>query len=121
MPTATMSVPPHQSRDQRIDNLRKANRIRTQRAEIKKELKRGERTLEEIFCDIPDSLETMRVFDLLVCCPKIGKTKANNICRRLDIRPSLYLPQLSDRRRQQLVLAIGGYLPSRAPLRSSTG
>ncbi len=93
-------------------NLRKANRIRTERSKVKKELKGGERSLEGIFSDMPDCMETMRVFDLLCSCPRIGRIKAGAICRKLNIRPSLYLPQLSNPRRQQLVSAAAGE-PSR--------
>lgn len=95
-----------------MENLRKANRVRSGRSKVKKELKRGDRTLGAVLEDLPECLETMRVFDLLISCPKVGRVKANAICRRLGIRPSLYLPQLSDARRKELVLAAAGRLSS---------
>lgn len=106
MATATAPM----SFEHRMEALGRANRIRSARAVLKAEIKRGEQTLESVLSDIPDCMETMRVFDLLICCPKIGKVKAGVICRKLDIRPSLYLPQLSTLRRQQLLLAIAGLL-----------
>lgn len=95
--------------------LAKANDIRTRRSKLKKDLKKRHRRLADVLLpEIEDCIVTMRVFDLLVACPAIGRVKAANICKRLGVRPSVYLPQLSPPRRQQLVEVVEGSGRSRS-------
>lgn len=103
------------SEEQRLAALKKANEVRRWRAEVKRELKCGQRLLAPLLIpDLHERMETMRVFDLLCACPKIGRVKANAICRQLSVRPSIYLPRLSPPRRQQLVDAVEGSGRSRS-------
>lgn len=107
--------PADMTQDQRLAALKRANDVRSARAMLKKDLKdKRVRIAEVLFPAIENYLETMRVLDLLVACPKIGRVKGNRICNRLAVRPSLYLSQLSQPRRQQLVEAVEGSGHSRS-------
>jgi len=119
MHTAAASTVQSQTLEERMANLAKANVVRTTRSLIKKELKRGELTLEGVLLpDLHRSVAKMRVDDLLRCLPNVGKTKAASTCRRLAIRPSLYVYQLSPPRRQQLVDVVSRF--GKRPSRRST-
>jgi hypothetical protein len=103
------------SEDQRMANLARANEVRVWRAKVKKELKKRERRLAPLLLpEVHTRLETMRVFDLLVSCPRIGRVKADLLCRQLGVRSSVYLPRLSQPSRQNLVAAVEGSGRSRS-------
>lgn len=93
---------PERSLQQRRDALQKGNRIRTRRAELKGELKRGERKLEDLVADPPAELESMKVLDLLLAAPKIGHVKANALLRAAVVSPSKNVGGLSTRQRAEL-------------------
>lgn len=102
--------PPDRTLMQRMDALHNANRIRSNRAELKRDLKAGRRTLGAVLADVeagraPD-LETMKLNDLLVAAPKLGRTKANTILQRARISPSKTLGGLSHRQRAELLRAL---------------
>jgi hypothetical protein len=85
-----------------------ANRIRTYRAELKDELKSGEKQLVAVLLDPPAEVETMKVLDLMLAAPKIGRVKANKVLTRERVSPSKTVGGLSSRQRAQLVTALGG-------------
>lgn len=88
---------------QRLDALTKANGVRAERAALKKRIKAGRADSAQVLTNVPAYAETMRVFDLLMAHPYIGRVKANRICRMLNIRPSIYLHKLSKVTRDQLI------------------
>jgi hypothetical protein len=108
-------APQEQTEEQRMSALKRANEIRVARSKLKKDLKKRRVTLSSVLLpEIDWCIETMRVFDLLIACPATGRVKAGDICKRLAVRPSVYLPQLSPARRQQLVEVVEGTGRSRS-------
>jgi hypothetical protein len=93
---------------QRMDALQEANRVRTYRAGLKDELKAGEKQLVDMLLDPPAEVETMKVFDLMLAAPKIGRVKANKVLQRARVSPSKTIGGLSPRQRAQLVAVLGG-------------
>lgn len=93
---------PERSLQQRLDALQKGNRIRIERAERKRELKRGERKLEDLVADPPVELDSMKVRDLLLAAPKIGAVKADALLRAAVVSPSKTVGGLSTRQRSEL-------------------
>lgn len=61
---------------QRRDALAKGNEVRYYRRDLKREMARGEKTLTDVLAERDWRVETMRVYDLLVATPAIGKVKA---------------------------------------------
>lgn len=113
MPTATdsmassivpkHSVAPERSLNQRMDALARANLIRTERAQLKRDLKSGRRSIHTLLLDPPEYLETAKVFDMLLAVPKYGRVKVNKILAHCRISPSKTVGGLSDRQRSELV------------------
>ena len=103
------STAPERSLNQRLDALARANEIRTLRAELKRDLKAGKKSIHRILLDPPDFVETAKVFDMLLAVPKYGRVKVNKILVHCRISPSKTIGGLSERQRSELV----GMLPNR--------
>ena len=94
---------PERSLTQRMDALKRANDIRTRRARLKRDLKAGRESIQNLLLDPPGYLETAKVFDLLLAVPKYGRVKVNRILTQCRISPSKTVGGLSERQRGELV------------------
>ena len=94
---------PERSLDQRMDALRRANDIRTRRAQLKRDLKGGKVNIQTLLLDPPAYVETAKVFDMLLSVPKYGRVKTNRILNQCRISPSKTIGGLSQRQRNELV------------------
>lgn len=109
MPSATdieeakQAAAPERSHRQRMDALQRANSIRSQRAQLKRDLRAGKTTIDRLLESPPEFLETAKVFDMLLATPKLGRVKANKILQQCRISPSKTVGGLSDRQRSELV------------------
>lgn len=101
--TAQAGITPERSLTQRMDALKRANEIRTQRARLKRDLKAGRIQIQGLLLDPPDYLATAKVFDLLLAVPKYGRVKVNRILTHCRISPSKTIGGLSERQRNELV------------------
>ena len=100
---STSGAAPERSLTQRMDALKRANDIRTQRARLKRDLKAGRAQIQTLLLDPPEYLLTAKVFDLLLAVPKYGRVKANRILTQCRISPSKTIGGLSERQRNELV------------------
>jgi hypothetical protein len=114
VPTASQTPPkpetgiergpaPERSLTQRMEALKRANDIRTRRANLKRDLKAGRVHIHGLLLDPPEYLETAKVFDLLLAVPKYGRVKVNRILTQCRISPSKTVGGLSERQRGELV------------------
>lgn len=94
---------PERSLAQRMDALKRANDIRTRRAQLKRDLKAGRVSIQKLLLDVPEYVETAKVFDLLLAVPKYGRVKVNRILTQCRISPSKTIGGLSERQRNELV------------------
>src|ERR671931_2306792 len=94
---------PERSLSQRMEALKRANDIRTRRANLKRDLKAGRVHIHGLLLDPPEYLETAKVFDLLLAVPKYGRVKVNRILTQCRISPSKTIGGLSERQRNELV------------------
>jgi hypothetical protein len=103
MPTKPLVAAPERSLQQRMDALQRANQIRTRRAQLKRDLKSGRRSIHDLLLDPPDYVETAKVFDMLLAVPKYGRVKVNKVLQQCRISPSKTIGGLSQRQRTELV------------------
>jgi hypothetical protein len=101
--SAPVGLTPERSLTQRMDALKRANEIRTQRATLKRDLKAGRIQIHTLLLDPPEYLATAKVFDLLLAVPKYGRVKVNRILTHCRISPSKTIGGLSERQRNELV------------------
>ena len=97
------STAPERSLNQRMDALARANQIRIQRAQLKRDLKSGRRSIHSLLLEPPEYVETAKVFDMLLAVPKYGRVKVNRILTQCRISPSKTIGGLSERQRAELV------------------
>lgn len=86
--------------------LRKANRTRLWRARAKAEIKAGRMSPSELMADPPEHARKMKVIDLLLATPQVGRTKAMKILRRAGVGPTRVLADLTTRQRSEVLAAL---------------
>jgi hypothetical protein len=94
---------PERSFNQRMDALARANEVRSQRAQLKRDLKAARHSIHQLLLDPPEYVETANVFDMLLAVPKYGRVKVNRILTHCRISPSKTIGGLSERQRAELV------------------
>jgi hypothetical protein len=97
------SAVPERTLVQRKLALKRANEIRTERAQLKKDLKAGRKSVHDLLLEPPKWLETMKLFDLLLACPKYGRVKVNKVLQLCRISPSKTIGGMSRRQRSEIV------------------
>lgn len=95
--------PLSRSHIQRMDALARANHIRSERAQLKRELKAGRVSIADLLVDPPSCIDTAKVFDLLLAVPRYGRVKVNKVLAHCRISPSKTVGGLSERQRAELV------------------
>ena len=99
----TATAVPERSHEQRMRALRRANEIRTARAQLKRDLKAGKAKVEQLLIDPPEYVLSAKAFDMIIAVPKYGRVKANKILSQCRISPSKTIGGLSERQRGELV------------------
>jgi hypothetical protein len=99
---------PERSLGQRMDALGKANDVRSRRAALKADLKRGAVSLRDVLAAPPEFLLTAKVVDLLMAAPKCGRVKSAKIMEQCRVSPSKTIGGLSERQRTELLAYFGG-------------
>lgn len=94
---------PERSLQQRMEALGSANEIRTYRANLKKDIKALRVSIVNLLLNPPEEIETMKIFDLLLVVPKIGRVKANKVLMQCRISPAKTIGGMSERQRDEVV------------------
>jgi len=84
-------------------HLALANVVRTQRAQVKRDLKAGRVAIHTLLLDPPAFLETAKVFDVLLAVPTFGRVRVHRLLTQCRISPSKTIGGLSERQRDALV------------------
>lgn len=88
---------------QRMEALHKANVIRMDRSQLKKDLKAGRVPILDLLLEPPERLASMKIIDLLLAAPKHGRVRANQVLRKCQIATSRELGELSAWERADIV------------------
>lgn len=110
------TVAPPRSTEQRMDALQRANEVRTRRAQLKRDLKAGRVDPVQPLTRTPEWVDTMKVFDLLLAVPKVGRIKALKALQRCQIAASKTVGGLSERQRRELVARLRASSEGRGPV-----
>ncbi len=87
---------------QRNDALTRANYIRTFRNKLKRDLKVGKVELTQVMANPPQEIESMKIVDLLLATPKIGRHRVNLLLRTFKFSPALAIGDMTPRQRDML-------------------
>lgn len=102
-PSEPTSVTPIRTLEQRLDALRRANEIRSRRARLKKDLKKGTVEIDQILSSPPEFIRTAKVVDILMAVPNCGKVKSAKLLNHCRISPNKTVGGLSERQRRELI------------------
>ena len=97
---------PDRSPTQRLEALKLANAVRTERASLKRDLKAGRVRIEAVLSDPPECVHTAKVADIMLAVPRYGRVKVAKILQRCRISPSKTVIGLSERQRGELIDAL---------------
>ena len=86
-----------------MEALKRANDIRSKRAQLKRDLKASKVKIQTLLMDPPEYVQTAKVIDMLMAVPKYGRVKTNRILTNCRISPSKTIGGLSERQRSELV------------------
>src|SRR3954447_25704520 len=103
VPPQSQVQAPIRSLDQRMEALKRANDIRVRRAQLKKDLKSGAASIEEILRDPPEYVSTAKVFDMLMGVPKFCLVTQAHFLNQCRISQSKTVGGLSERQRAELI------------------
>jgi hypothetical protein len=95
---------PNLSAEERSKALQKAQQIRSQRMEVRKQLKAGKITLSTVLNNVDDEVYAkMRVKYLLESLPQVGKITAQKIMTEIGIDEARRVQGLGSRQKAQLL------------------
>ena len=89
-----------------MEALKRANHVRSQRASLKAELKRGSVAITDVIQDPPEYVQTAKIVDVIMAAPKYGRVKAARVMERCRVSPSKTVGGLSERQRRDLIAAL---------------
>ncbi len=99
---------PKLSLEEKRKALKKAQEVRSKRAKIRQNLKKGKTTIREVLNNINDDVVAkMRVVYLLESLPRIGKVKTKKIMNDIGIDETRRIQGLGNRQRQALLERLG--------------
>jgi hypothetical protein len=93
---------PTRSEAQRDEALKRANDVRSKRAQLKKDIKAGRKQALVILIDPPGWTLTMKVTTLLFAQPKFGRVKVNRTINAARVSTSKTVGGLSERQRGEI-------------------
>ena len=103
---AGIGATPDRSPSQRLEALKLANAVRTERASLKRDLKGGRVRIETVLSDPPECVHSAKVADIMLAVPRYGRVKVAKILQRCRISPSKTVIGLSERQRGELIDAL---------------
>ena len=97
--------------EQRLDALKRANKVRTDRAKLKKDLTTGRARIGDVLQDPPECVHTAKVNALLLVLPKFGRVRVSKALATARVTAATRIEDLSDTQRAALARAIYSQAP----------
>lgn len=88
--------------EQRRDALRKANRVRSERAALKSELASRRVLIGDVLADPPACVLSMPVFELVCALPRYGRARACKVLARIPVSATRPVGGMTGRERRRL-------------------
>lgn len=101
---------PKLSLEEKKQALKKAQKVRSERAKIRQDLKAGRTNIREVLEKIDnDVIAKMRVAYLLESLPRIGKVRTRKIMNDIGIDETRRIQGLGVRQKQALIQRLGNH------------
>jgi hypothetical protein len=92
-----------------LQRLERANTVRSRRADLKRQLKRGERKLATAIADVPWWLRTATAEDMVEAVPYLGEVLGPKLLHRARVLPRTELGRLNVRQRLDLIRELNAW------------
>lgn len=103
-----MSSLPYLSEKDKMEALKKAQEMRSKRAELRSRLKKGTLTLQEVLnSEDNEVIQRMRVTYLLQSLPQVGKITSEKLMREIGINENRRVQGLGKRQKDELLQRLG--------------
>ena len=93
---------------QHMRALMQANRVRLARAELKRQIAEGVRTVADVVADCPWEAEPMTIADLLMSQHRWGRTRCRRFLASIPMSETKTIVSMTDRQRQTLTARLHG-------------
>lgn len=93
---------------QHMRALEQANRVRLARAELKRQVAEGTRTVADIVSDCPWEAESMTIADLLMSQHRWGRTRCRRFLASIPMGETKTIASMTDRQRSTLIARLNG-------------
>jgi hypothetical protein len=88
--------------------LMQANRVRLARAELKRQIAEGVRTVDDVVRECPWEAESMTIADLLMSQHRWGRTRCRRFLASVPMTETKTVGSMTDRQRQTLSARLQG-------------
>jgi hypothetical protein len=88
--------------------LSQANRVRLARAELKRQIADGSRTVADVVAECPWEAASMPIADLLMSQHRWGKTRCRRFLGTIPMAETKTVGSMTDRQRRALVALLNG-------------
>ncbi len=96
------------TREEKMEALKKAQEMRSKRAELRSQLKKGIITLQDVLDAADDEVVArMRVVYLLESLPQVGKVTSAKLMKEIGINENRRVKGLGKRQRSELLEKLG--------------
>lgn len=103
-----MSSLPHLTQEEKMDALKKAQEMRSKRAELRSQLKKGTLTLQDVLnSEDNEVIQRMRVTYLLQSLPQVGKITSEKVMKEIGINENRRVQGLGKRQKDELLQRLG--------------
>jgi hypothetical protein len=93
---------------QHMRALSQANRVRLARAELKRQIADGTKTVDEVVCDCPWEAASMTIADLLMSQHRWGRTRCRRFLAGIPMTETKTVGSMTDRQRRALAARLRG-------------
>jgi hypothetical protein len=93
---------------QHMRALSQANRVRLARAELKRQIADGSRTVAEVVADCPWEAASMPIADLLMSQHRWGRTRCRRFLASIPMSETKTVGSMTERQRAALAAKLGG-------------
>jgi hypothetical protein len=93
---------------QHLRALDRANRVRLARAELKRVIADGSRTVADVVVECPWESESMTIADLLMSQHRWGRTRCRRFLASMPMSETKTIGSMTDRQRTQLAARLRG-------------
>jgi hypothetical protein len=93
---------------QHMRALDRANRVRLARAELKREIADGSRTVADVVVECPWESESMTIADLLMSQHRWGRTRCRRFLSSMPMSETKTIGSMTERQRGQLAARLRG-------------